>query len=290
MQFALPTAFPRLLPHPNSAFLGPWVAADRIAGNNAVGFDHNNESVVKAVMSGAVLEFPPFAPKSIEQTLLTAFFYCNLMHDFFLVLGFGEAEGNFQLKNFTSPKGGNDRLEVRAFAKKHDNLADMDAKDDGKAARMSLGLAPNKEPSGIHAELVIHEYTHGVVHRMVGGRLGTLSLIQQQSLAMDEGWADYFAITVRNHYLGAAPNYRFADWAGAPKFRTASYDPAVPRDYASIKKTTPVTHAGEIFAAALIRFNEFLGAKLGNAERGNCIGWRAVIESLRLVEANPHFL
>jgi len=291
VEFPLPRAdFPHLLPHPNSAFVGPWVTLDRIAGNNAIGFVNNKESIVQAVMSGGNLEFPPFAPKSVQQTLLTTFFYCNLLHDFFLMLGFGETESNFQLNNFSSPKGAKDRLEIRVFEAKHANLGDMDAKDDGKPPRLSLGLAPNKEPSGAHAELVIHEYTHGVVHRMVGGRLGTLWLIQQQSLAMDEGWGDYFAITLRNHYLGTTPNYNFADWAGAVNFRTASYDPAVQRDYGKIKQNTPVTHAGEIFAAALIRFNELLGAKLGDGEKGHGIGWRAVIESLRLIVPNPHFL
>jgi extracellular elastinolytic metalloproteinase len=157
---------------------------------------------------------------------------------------------------------------------------------------LSLGRAPKTgEPSALHAELVTHEYTHGVVHRMVGGRLATAWLIQQQSQAMDEGWADYFAITLRNFYLHPASNYQFAGWAG-PGFRSASYDPAVVRDYGKLGKPpqNTINGAGEIFAAALIRFNEFLGAKLGDPQKGHCIGWRAVVESLRLIDANPHFL
>ena len=291
MELPLPKAdFPPLLPHDNAAFLGPWVATDVLAGNNAEAFDGNKSSKVKAAMSGQLLEFPSFAPKSKEQTLLNAFFYCNVLHDFFLLLGFGEEQGNFQLKNFATTKGQKDRLEVRVFQKKHPNIADMDARDDGKTPTLSLGLAPkNNEPSGLHAELVIHEYTHGVVHRMVGGRLGPLWLIQQQSLAMDEGWADYFAITLRNRYLGQNnPNYRFVDWAGDPTVRSASYAPNVQRDYAKIKP--PLTHAGEVFAAALIRFNELLGARLGDFEKGHCIGWRAVVESLHHVPPNPTFL
>jgi len=83
----------------------------------------------------------------------------------------------------------------------------------------------------------------------------------------------------------------FAGWAG-PGFRSASYDPAVVRDYGKLGKPpqNTINGAGEIFAAALIRFNEFLGAKLGDPQKGHCIGWRAVVESLRLIEANPHFL
>ena len=284
--------FPPLLPHPNAAFLGDWVDVDRTAGNNASTFDGNTETLLQAAMAGGILEFPAASPSSKQQTLLNAFFYCNLLHDFFLLLGFGEAEGNFQLKNFSAAKGGNDRLQVRIFDNKNPHLADMDANDDGKPAKLSLGRAPSGEPSGLHAELVTHEYTHGVVHRMIGGRLGTLALIQQQSQAMDEGWADYFAITLRNHYLGASPKYDFAEWAGNPPPRSASYAPSVARDFANLgkKPNNTVNGAGEIFAAALIRFNERLGDKIANAARGHCIGWRAVVESLRLIKSNPNFL
>ncbi|HEY4642534.1 MAG TPA: M36 family metallopeptidase, partial [Thermoanaerobaculia bacterium] len=117
---------------------------------------------------------------------------------------------SFQLKNFSTAKGGNDRLELRVFEQGNPHLADMEALSDGDKARLSLGRAPKTgEPSALHAELVTHEYTHGVVHRMVGGRLATAWLILQQSQAMDEGWADYFAITLRNFYLHPASNYQF---------------------------------------------------------------------------------
>lgn len=291
IEFPIPTSeFPPLLPHPNRAHLGPWVE-DGTAGNNAVTFDGNTETIVKANLVGGVLEFPAFAPTSKQQLLLNAFFYCNFLHDFFLLLGFGEAEGNFQLKNFSTAKGGNDRLHVRVFDKKNPRLGDMEARDDGSTAKLSLGRAPSGEPTAVHAELVIHEYTHGVIHRMVGGRLATAWLVAPQSQAMDEGWADYFAITIRNHYLGTATNYRFADWAGIAA-RSASYDPAVARDYGRLGKKPHhnVNGAGEIFAAALIRFNEFLGNKINDRARGHCIGWRAVIESLRLITDNPNFL
>ena len=82
-----------------------------------------------------------------------------------------------------------------------------------------------------------------------------------------------------------------ADWAG-PGFRTAPYEPNIPRDYGKLGKPpqNTINGAGEIFAAALIRFNEFLGTRLGDVKKGHAIGWRAVIESLRLINANPNFL
>lgn len=292
LEFPFAADLPQFLPLPIATHSGPWVATDATTGNNAVTFDGNKTSLLHAATNAnGDLEFPPFAQAGKEQTLLNAFFYCNLLHDFFLMLGFGENEGNFQSKNFSGAKGGNDRLEIRVFQQKNPHLADMDSLDDGKPAILSLGRAPNGEPSALHAELVTHEYTHGVVHRMVGGRLATAWLIQQQSQAMDEGWADYFAITLRNHYLHPATNYRFADWAG-PGFRSAPYEPGVVRDYGKLGKPpqNTVNGAGEVFAAALIRFNEFLGERLGDAKRGHCIGWRAVIESLRLINANPNFL
>ncbi len=293
LEFPLPIGgFPPLLPHPNAQFIGqPWVdSQNRTAGNNAVTFDRNSQTLLRAALNGNNADFAVAGPATKNQTLLNAFFYCNFLHDFFLMLGFGEAEGNFQLQNFSTTRGGNDRLEIRVFDQKTQRLGDMNARDDGDKARLSLNRAPNNEPAALHAELVIHEYTHGVVHRMVGGRLSTAWLVQQQSQAMDEGWADYFAITLRNHYL-AVPDYNFANWAGFA-VRSASYDPAVPRDFGRLGRTPnhTVNGAGEIFAAALIRFNELLGASLNNAARGHSIGWRAVIESLRLIRPNPNFL
>lgn len=290
VEFPMPAAeYPPFLAHEYAAFFGrPWMTLDQTAGNNAFTFSGATATLLRALPSGPDIVFPVTAATSAEQAMLNAFYYCNFLHEFFLMLGFGEEEGNFQLENF-SASGDGDRLQVHIFTSTNRNLGSMDARDDGDRARMSLGRAPSGELSGLHPEVMIHEYAHGVVHRMIGGRIPIAALVEQQSQAMDEGWADYFAITVRNHYTTGSLNYRFGEWAGVT---VRDYAPNVARRYDNLGRAPnrTINGAGEIFAAALIRFNEFLGTRLQNATRGHCIGWRAVVESLRLIEADPHFL
>jgi extracellular elastinolytic metalloproteinase len=283
-----PTMFPSpLMNLPNASLLADWIEVDGTLGNNVVTHFGIPQTLVRAtagVFSSTL--------NARDQSLLNAFFFCNYLHDFFLLLGFGEREGNFQLKNAAGVPGGGDRLMVSLFNQTFPHLGKMDARLDGQRAEMKLGVAPSGQQVALHADVVIHEYTHGVSQRMVGGRRGAASLVLRQSLALAEGWSDYFAITLRNHHL-SSPNYDFAGWAGtAQPFRSAPYNPAYSGHYGLLGRAPHDTPhgAGEIFAVALIRFNEFLGNALG-ATRGNCIGWRAVVESLRQCKPNnPTFL
>lgn len=277
-----------LLALPAAAFLGDWIDVDSTIGNNVATHFGNPQTLVRA--AGGV-----FSPtlNARDQTLVNAFFFCNYLHDFFLLLGFGEAEGNFQLKNAPSVPGGGDRLIVKVFDTKQKILGKIEAHVDGEPPELKLHNAPNGLPVALHCDVIIHEYAHGVSHRMVGGRRGAATLAHQQSLALDEAWSDYFAITLRNHFL-ANPNYTFAGWAGFTKpTRTAPYDPQYPSDFSHLGDSTHTDPhgAGEIFAVALIRFNEKLGVALNDITRGNCIGWRVVVESLRQCKpANPTLL
>lgn len=273
-----PSMFPAPLLHlPNATLLADWIDVDATIGNNVVTHFRNPETLVRA--TGGVF---PAALNQRDQALLNAFFFCNYLHDFFLLLGFGEREGNFQLRNAPGNPGGGDRLMVKFFAQDFEpHLGVMEARIDGDRAVMRLGLARNGEPAPLHADVVIHEYAHGVSQRMVGGRRGAASLLVRQSLALAEAWSDYFAITLRNHHL-AHRDYRFAAWSGSAK-RSAAYDLHYSGHYGLLGRPPHDTPhgAGEIFAVALIRFNEFLGEALVDATAGNCLGWRIVVESLR---------
>jgi extracellular elastinolytic metalloproteinase len=277
-----------LLSLPNAALLTDWIDVDRTSGNNVVTHFGVPQALVRAV-AGVF----PSAVNDRDQALLNAFYFCNYLHDFFLLLGFGEREGNFQLTNAASVAGGGDRLTVRLFNEIFPHLGKMDARLDGERAEMKLGVAPNGAPAALHADVIIHEYAHGVSQRMVGGRRGAATLVLRQSLALSEGWSDYFAITLRNHHL-AQRDYTFASWAGLQKpARTAPYGVDYPGHYGLLGRSPhdDAHGAGEIFAAALIRFNEFLGAALNDATQGDCIGWRVVVESFRQCNpANPTLL
>jgi len=281
-----------LYPQPLVAGAAPfadWITLDATSGNNVVTHFGNPEKLVRAAAGSFANPLPEH-----DQWLLNAFFFCNYLHDFFLLLGFGENEGNFQTTNATGIPGGGDRLIVKVFTSLFEHLGKMEAHLDGEPAVLKLGVAPNKEQAALHCDVVIHEYAHGVTQRMVGGRRGAASLVRRQSLALSEAWSDYFAITLRNHHL-AQKNFAFAGWAGQKKpARSAPYDEHYRADFGRLgKKPHDDAHgAGEIMAVALIRFNQLLGRNLGNdAVRGDCIGWRVIIESLRHCEpSNPTFL
>lgn len=281
-----------LTAHPYAAQLADWVTTDSTLGDNVVTFWGNKETPLRATQGAGGLEFAVDASADGRaQCLLNGFYFCNYLHDFFLMLGFGPREGNFQAATGSGSHGG-DRLEIMIFDKKWSELGDMQAHLDGEPAQLSVGTSPSNQRVVLHADVVTHEYAHGVSHRIVGGRHGAFSLIEPQSLAIDEGWSDYFAITIRNHHL-ATRKYSFAEWSGSKLVkRSADYDSSYPGHFGLLgKKPHHSSHgAGEVFAVALIRFNELLGQRLGDAVRGDVIGWRAVVESMKHVPSNPNFL
>src|SRR5207237_3759973 len=47
---------------------------------------------------------------------------------------------------------------------------------------------------------------------------------------------------------------------------------------------------GEVWCATLMEMNRQLGAALGSAEEGHLLGWQLVVDSFKLMQANPSFL
>ena len=75
----------------------------------------------------------------------------------------------------------------------------MATRADGLFAVMNMGLvAATGRHTANDADVVFHEFTHGVSNRLVGGMRDANALEEPQSGAMGEGWSDYFALTLRN--------------------------------------------------------------------------------------------
>ncbi|MBD2385520.1 M36 family metallopeptidase [Cylindrospermum sp. FACHB-282] len=141
--------------------------------------------------------FNPDDPDGDEQKILNIFYFCNYMHDFFYLLGFNEAVGNFQKINFTGEGTAGDPVDARAFLGTVRGTANMLTLADGRKAIMNMGLvAPSSRHTAFDADVVFHEFAHGVTNRLVGGRMNSPQGLQQpQSRGMGEGWSDYFALT-----------------------------------------------------------------------------------------------
>jgi hypothetical protein len=168
-----------------------------------------------------VFDFPmdlDKAPTSYGNAAVTQLFYWNnWMHDKLYELGFTEAAGNFQKTNFDRGGVGNDAVEADAQDGGGFNNANFSASSDGIPGRMQMylfnGPTPDRDGS-LDAEIVLHEYTHGLSTRLVGG--GD-QLNELQSAGMGEGWSDFYAIALLsesgdeldgNYAMGAYASYQ----------------------------------------------------------------------------------
>src|SRR3954451_24668189 len=123
------------------------------------------------------------------------------MHDFLYILGFDEAAGNFQDVNFTHTGGGGDPVSARAHSGPVNGTANMSTAADGLPPVMNMGLVTRIDRhTAFDADVVFHEYTHGLTNRLVGGTRQGHTLDAPQSRGLGEGWSDYFALTIQNFF------------------------------------------------------------------------------------------
>ena len=278
---------------PSDPFGGPWIAKRDTRGNNVTAFRGNRRSTLKGTREDGIVVFAPADPLGEDQRLLNAFYFCNYLHDFFAFLGFGETEGNFQKRNFTGAPGDRDALEVRIFDTPVAGLARMRSRRDGRPGVLQLGPRDHRHGrhGGLDADLVYHEYVHGVSTRLVGGRLTFEPLRHPESRALGEGYSDYFSLTIQSHQLGEE-KVVFGGWLGqdAQKgLRRHPYDDAFPLGYGDLAdpENHEPHHGGEIWCAALMRMNRAVGRALSDQNRGHEIGWQLVVDSLKLLPVGP---
>ncbi len=265
-----------------------WVSEGQTRGNNVVVFQENTKRSYAGVVSSGDLLFHPADAAGMDQRMLNAFFIANLLHDRFFFLGFDEAAGNFQGRNL-SQQGGedDDHLIIRIFNQRIPGIATMRSRRDGNSPELNLGLHDGGH-TALDAEIVIHEYVHGVTNRTIGGPNNHDPLRgKEQSEAMGEGYSDYFALSMvnfRRRALQRAESLVYAKWISGDKptgLRQHAYGPAFPMTYDTIRTTANIRahDAGQVWAQALLRVNEILGE--GDANLGDELGWQLVMDSLK---------
>jgi extracellular elastinolytic metalloproteinase len=282
--------FIRPLP-PNFPF--EWVDSDSLKGNCTFAFlGSTGEKTFRGSTTGGQLAFQPTSTNNDDQKLVNAFYYCNLMHDFFLALGFDEAAGNFQNTNRIGAGMGGDCLIARVLGVAVEGLATMRSRPDGKNCEMSLGpIVGSGRHTALDPDFLIHEFTHGVTERVVGGPMDFQSLDKPQSIALSEGWSDYFSLTFQSY--GTIEKVVFGDWAtNRPGgIRHAPYDNNFPKGFGDLGKPPYQKPAacGEIWCATLMRMNREIGNSLQDSRLGHVLGWQIVFDGLK-IPSNPNFL
>jgi extracellular elastinolytic metalloproteinase len=287
-----PVPQPAILP---SQFPGHWCANDKCIGNNTIATLGNSSTTLQGMIQGGKVVFNPASSIGDDQKVLNIFYFCNYMHDFFYMLGFDEAVGNFQEVNYTGQGTAGDPVLALAHSGTVIGTANMSTPPDGRRPVMNMGLvASTGRHTAFDADVVFHEFTHGVTNRLVGGRMNSPQGLQQpQCRGMGEGWSDYFALTIQN-FGKPVEKVVTGDWVvNDPKgIRGLKYDRNFSDHFDKIGKGryNEEHNIGEIWCATLMEMNREVGEALGSKDIGYQLSWQIVIDALKLSPSNPSFL
>lgn len=288
-----------------AGFPEPWISAlgGKAEGNCTIVTQITDLPAFPMLPDGSSLNLAPTDQFGSEQRILNAFYFCNFMHDFFYSLGFDEGAGNFQRTNGNGKGRAGDPVIARVFNRSIQNTAQMKTLADGSQTLLDVGPFNGGNHGALDADVIFHEYTHGVTNRLVGRSINPL--LMPQSEGMSEGWSDYFALTIQNLFLPPPERTVFGDWLNGSPFglRGFAYDDLFARTpvgtYGAINKRfgtggrlTESHDIGRIWCAALMKMNRDLVTQVfhGDKAKGHLLGWQIVLAGLRNTPDNPNYL
>ncbi len=248
------------------------------------------------------------------QATTQLFYYVNTFHDHLAAppIGFTHASRSFEVVDAdgAGPGLGNDAVNAEANDSAGLNNANMTTPPDGSAPRMQMYLFTNPPLNGSDvADVVYHEYTHGLSNRLIGNGSG---LTTHQAQSMGEGWSDWYSFdflaaqgsvadtSADGELLNASYLYPGGSIAGGPPgIRTQALDcsvgsaspncPGTPASgpggytFGDLGRVngTDIHADGEIWAETLWDIRRALGSATAEA---------LVTGAMRLSPANPSFL
>ena len=217
------------------------------------------------------------------------FYLANVMHDHLYTLGFTEAFRNFQVDNFGRGGAGNDPVLAEAddnFSGGSRNNANFATPADGTSPRMQMFVftsPPFAVTDGdMDADVVFHEYTHGLSNRLVGG--GNLGGGIQTG-ALGEGWSDSMAASMNNDPIIG----EYVTGNATTGIRRVAYDNST-WVYTSLCNAGCEVHRdGEIWASTLWDMRTRLISKYGFAT-GRNIHELLMVDGMKNTATTPNFL
>jgi hypothetical protein len=140
-----------------------------------------------------------------SAAVVNLFYWNNWMHDKLYDLGFTESAGNFQVNNFGRGGIGGDPVDAEAQEGFNtgntyylDN-ASFSTPPDGSPGIMEMYVFTGPTPSrdaDFDTEVILHEYTHGLSNRRVGGGVGIDKNGHPQAGGLGEGWSDFYSLAL----------------------------------------------------------------------------------------------
>ncbi len=255
------------------------------------------------------------------QNAAQVFWFVNNYHDHLeqSPIGFTPAAGNFQVNNNGQGGLGNDPVHAEnddgantdgsgGPDDNHIDNANMATEQDGVPPRMQMYLFDSNNfvdaNGGDEADVVYHEYTHGLSHRLITDAQGFPRLDGEEAGAMGEGWSDWYAMdylvsqnldtdtsTTGDVFLGyyvSGAQHLIRSMSmdcpvGAPangdcqSSFTSHQGGYTLQDYGKISGSGPEVHAdGEIWGQTLWQIRQALINKQSNPattnSSGNCTG------------------
>lgn len=259
-----------------------------------------------------------------NASVVQLFYICNWYHDKLYELGFTEAAGNFQADNLGRGGIAGDPVDAEAQDGSDLNNSDFSPTPDGLPPRMQMYIfsGPNPRRDAVFdSEIVLHEYTHGLSDRLVGGGAG---LTADQSGGLSEGWSDFYAMAIltgsednvdacypmapyatylldgetQNYYYGIRRYPYTTDMTRNP-LTFKDIDPSQESPHLGVPMSpvfsfnpayaTEVHNAGEVWCVTLWELRASLIKRYGWAV-GNHLALQLVTDGMKLSPPNPNFL
>ncbi|EJD33999.1 hypothetical protein AURDEDRAFT_109334 [Auricularia subglabra TFB-10046 SS5] len=254
-------------------------------GNNVVSYEEPNYTTGETADG----EFNYHFDADIDPTEgdgTNTFYLVNTMHDILYRYGFDEDSYNFQDDNFGRGGAGSDLVTVSVHDPAGMNNADMSTPPDGASAHMRMYLwditSPRRD-GALDNDIVVHEFTHGLTNRMVGGG-SAMCLQTTESGGLGQGWSNAMA-----EWTEQSPDVRdFYSRDGAVN----------PLTYGDLANMDEVHSIGEVWVnvlhnvlAALVDAHGWADDAKENADAagGNAVYLHLFLDSLPLTPCNPTF-
>lgn len=255
-------------------------------------------------------ESEPKTPENTRASTTHLFYILNTMHDIFYNHGFTESAGNFQMLNFG--KGGEEADSILAtnLITTDENNAFFMSPPDGQRGILNLFIfdksSPARDPS-LESSIPIHELTHGLSGRLVGGAKNSHCVSAPEANGLGEGWSDIIAIMMgRTGNDTRDSDAVFGSWTSNepngirshPYSTNMQINPLTYSVFGSIDVEDGAYTIGTLWASILNEIYFNLVQKYGFSDNwhdakqksGNVMTLRLIISGLMLQPCNPTML